>query len=318
MHVFGRIGVALALTATLGLAAVPGAHAGVININAGFGTVGAQVGDHFTLLLGISGLSGASYDSLSAFDLRVSYDQLAASFVGASFVDPASGINQLDLPDQNSFGFLGEAIDDGAGTISAFGLSGNTPDVLDMDQADSFVFLSLQFEALSPSSGAQFALLTSDPFILFGDSYFGELPVTYGNTAVQVAITHGGVVGNVPEPESIVLLLAGLVALGLGRQRLRRATALSLLGAGLALGGAAQADSAKVTTAAVVKPASGNTLNATVVEVKGQRMKIRSSTGVEQWVTTVEPLNDDMVGKRVRGTVRRMGDTQTLESPMFD
>ena len=308
MRVFQAKAAAFVATLATALTCVmPAAQAATVSLTSSASSV--AVGDVFTVRLGISDLSGASGDSLSSFDIALAFDSSAVSWLGFSFDDGASGQNQLDWPEAGSFGFLGDAFDGGAGSIVAFGLSGNSAAELDAQQADAFDFLTLSFRALAPTASALFSLDTSDPALLFVDSDAARLGVAFGSTAATVAIGSGGGTG-VPEPGSAWLVLGALGLLAARRRAARR-----VLGAGaaaLALAGPALA-AEPARTAPQVAPVAG-----TVVQVQGQRMKIKAANGSERWATTGTPLTPQHVGKRVRGDGRAVGDTVLIAKPVFE
>jgi hypothetical protein len=323
MKQIGRIRSVAALLGALVFGAGPAllmpgsAMAGVVSLSSSASSV--TVGESFTLSFQIAGLTGASADSLAAFDLKLGFDAGAVQLTAYGFVDAGSGLNQLDLAEAGSFGFNGDAaLVAGGGAISAFGLSGNSGGLLDSDQADAFVFLTLRFLALADSPAAQFSLDLSDPGLLFADSDSGSLAVSFQNSALSVSI--GPNTGVVPEPSGLALAgLALLACLG-GRRRgaVAAGTALLVLSAPLAF--AADAPAAPKAAAQVTQGAAGKTgaVDGVVVEVLGQRMKVRSADGNEAWFTTSTPLSSDLLNKRVRGQAKPAGDSQMLDAPKFD
>jgi hypothetical protein len=303
---------AAAFVATLATAltcAMPAAQAATVSLTSSASTV--AVGDVFTVRLGIADLSAASGNSLSGFDIALAFDSSAVSWLGFSFDDGASGQNQLDWPEAGGFGFLGDAFGGGPGSIVAFGLSGNSAAELDAQQADAFDFLTLSFQALAPTASALFSLDTSDPALLFVDSDAARLGVSFGSTVATVAI--GGGSTGVPEPGSAWLVLGALGLLAARRQAARRVLGAGAAGvAALALAGPALA-AEPARTAPQVAPVAG-----TVVQVQGQRMKIKAANGSERWATTGTPLTPQHVGKRVRGDGRAVGDTVLIAKPVFE
>lgn len=175
-----------------------------------------NVGDSFSVFFNISGLSSNAGDSLSGFDLSILYDPAVATFSGFSFNDPSSAINQLDLAELGAFPFAGDATAAG-GVIDAFAISGNSPAILDSDQANAFQFLALSFMALAPSAGALISIDLNDPNLLFVDSGSGILPASFQSARASVSIVPSA--QNLPEPATWILLAVGFVALTSLRQR---------------------------------------------------------------------------------------------------
>ncbi|UMR29144.1 PEP-CTERM sorting domain-containing protein [Massilia sp. MB5] len=286
-------------------AALPG-QAAVINLSSSASSV--AVGQSFNVDFRISGLSGAADDSLSGFDLTVMFDSRVLQLTGFSFAD-ANGVNQLDLAEAASFGFLGDAKASGS-LIDVFGLSGNSATVLDAAQTDAFRFLSLNFKALAPSAGAFINLDKFDPEILFVNSGAGGLPINFGSDGVQIAI---GQNTQVPEPGTLLLLLAALPALLLARRRGAAALALS---AGLAatLPASAQqpapAQASKDASAPAAK--AGDAISGQILEIKGQRAQIRMNNGSVQWVSLDTPVSNLLVGAKISGKLVQGGDTLRL------
>ena len=175
-----------------------------------------NVGDSFSVFFNISGLSSNPGDSLSGFDLSILYDPAVTTFSGFSFNDPSSAINQLDLAELGAFPFAGDATAAG-GVIDAFAISGNSPAILDSDQANVFQFLALSFTALAPSAGTLISIDLNDPNLLFVDSGSGILPVTFQSTRASVNVAPSA--PNLPEPATWILLVVGFMALVSLRQR---------------------------------------------------------------------------------------------------
>ncbi|NVD97577.1 PEP-CTERM sorting domain-containing protein [Massilia sp. BJB1822] len=287
-------------------AALPG-QAAVINLSTSASSV--AVGQSFNVDFRISGMSSAAGDSLSGFDLNVLFDSAAVQLTSFSFLDASGSLNQLDLSEAGSFGFLGDAQASG-NSIDVFGLSGNSAAVLDTDQADAFRFLSLNFKALAPSAGTAIGLDLSDPNLLFTDSGAGSLPYTMNGDSVRLAIGQGA---QVPEPGTLLLLLATLPALALLRRRTATALAVS---AGLiaTLPASAQqmapAQASKEASAPFAK--AGDTVSGQILEIKGQRAQIRLSNGSAQWVSLDTPISNLQVGAKISGKLVQGGDTLQL------
>lgn len=173
-----------------------------------------QVGDIITIGLRIDGLTGATYNSLSGFDLDLTFDDTALEFLGVDFVDPTSGINQLDLPG-SLLPFSGDAsvLPGGmglSGRIDLVGVSGNNETDLDAFQAASFQFASLLFKATQLVSSTV-AIDLSDPSLMLLDSGFGDLSTTFGPTSTQISPS----TNRVPETPYRLIALALLLPIGL-------------------------------------------------------------------------------------------------------
>lgn len=316
---------ALLLTATL-MSSPGAANAGTVTLAAGTSSI--KVGDSFTLQVKMSGLSAAPGDSLSGFDLNLKFDNTVSAFVGVDFTDAGSGINQLNQPEAGAFPFIGEAALTGADTVNAFGLSGNSPSLLDAQQLDAFVFLTLRFTALAESSSALFSLNPSDPGLLFADSDSGALAVDFDISRLALNIGPG-TSNPVSEPPALALALAALLLMGRFRRTARspkqragiRSPSLLagtglLLAAGLA--SAAPEPAAKQGSPATVQTTAQSDVTGRVVEVQGQRIKLRSASGSEVWYTVSAPITASIVNKQARGQARPLGDALLLDTPVFD
>jgi len=284
-------------------------------------TSSLAVGEVVSLRLSIADLSAASGSSLGGFDLSLHFDNTAVAWLGFSLVDTASGLNQLDWTEAGSFGFLGDALDTGTGSISAFGLSGNSAAVLDALQADSFDFITFSFLALAPASSALFSIDPTDPALLFVDSDASALAVSFGATSASVTIGAGTAI---PEPSSLLLVLGALGLLLALRQTGARATTRRLAASAAALvlaaaAGPAMADPAKAIPAATAAAALRAPVSGTVVQVQGQRLKVKAADGSERWYTTGTPLTQEHTGKQVRGVSRPVGDAALVViNPVFE
>jgi hypothetical protein len=169
-----------------------------------------DVGEEFDVIFEIDGLTSASMDSLSAFDIDVLFDNTFLSLTGYSFVDSSTGINQLELTELGSLTFDGDVIDLGGGVIDAYGVSGNSDIVLDSNQAGTFTFLTLTFEALSAADNVAIGIDMNDPFLFFLDSWYGDLQIdTMSFTSLQISDSNSA---PVPEPSTLLLIATGIAA----------------------------------------------------------------------------------------------------------
>ena len=204
----GFLGAALVLYVTAS------AGAAVINVQGSGST--STIGGGVTVDLAISGLSSAPNESLSAFDVNVLFNPTVLAFASGSFIDPLTGVNQLQWQERGSFSFLGTADDIGGGTLDVFGVSGNTTAVLDANQANAFIFARLTFRVVAAQS-TTVVLDTLDTNLGFANSGASPLLRAYGSTSVQFVPQ----VVVIPEPSTAVTMsLAALLIATLGRHLL--------------------------------------------------------------------------------------------------
>ena len=290
----------------------------------------ASVGDVFTVWFTVTGLSSASNDSLAGFDLSLSFDSTATRFAGFSFVDGASGLNQLDWVEPGAFAHLGDATLDGISAVRAFGLSGNSATVLDTLQASTFNFLAMKFEALDKPGTANFSVDTSNPNLLFVNSNSGTLNVTFPTMSASIVINN---LTPVPEPATYLLWLTGLAVTLWITHRKRRILPVpgsrslrglcTFLVIGCSIGESLAADRSAVTVdepLAIVVLAQAleqSSVDGVVLEIRGQRLKVRTADGQMRWYTTAAPLGPQLVSKRVQGLIKEVGDTILIERPIF-
>ena len=183
-------------------------HAAEINIFSSQSSV--TTGNTFSVFFEIRGLSAALDDSLSGFDLDVHFDPTLLALSDAVFLDPLTLVNQLDLPEVGSLGFINDQRVE-SGVLDILALSGNSASVLDQTQANAFRFLTLTFTALGPAALATISVDPADLGLLFLNSSAGLLAPTFLQSSASVAITAPGAA--VPEPSSILLLIAGVALL---------------------------------------------------------------------------------------------------------
>ncbi len=308
----GRIGAALLCGSLLALAS--GAQAALVRMGVSDSTV--QVGDEFTLRLGLQRQGGGSASALSAFDLHLDFEAGSAGFLGADFIDPASGLNMLDLAEPAAFPFLGEASELGAGRINAFGLSGNSPDLLDAQQSADFVFLNLHFRALAEDADAWFKLDLNDPGLLFASADGMPMQLRFDSSELSLRfVADNG--HQVAEPPMLALSGLALLLCGLGRRRLGRASALAAGAFAVCLSATAAPPQAAAVQGSAASTAPQ--LEAEVIEVQGQRLKLRDAQGRETWFTLRHKGSAlDLLGKRVRGQVSTLGDAQVFQLSSSD
>lgn len=201
-------------------------NAAVIDVTSSANNI--AVGQTFNINFKISGLSSSAGDSLSGFDIDLNYDNSIFSFVGSSFLDPMSASNQLDLPEAGAFPFAGNASDLGNGKVDAFGLSGNSSGFLDSAQQDQFNFLSLTFKVLASTQSSNFGIDLNDPFFVFLDSSFNDLPLNLAASHTSVSVSTGSP-SAVPLPNSFWLFAsAGLLLVAMRKKMALQAENLQL------------------------------------------------------------------------------------------
>jgi hypothetical protein len=275
------------------------AHAASIDVSPSQSSV--LLGAHYDVRFDISQLTSDTDDSLAGFDLNVKYDPAFVTLVGYSFVDPAYGNNQLDLPDPASLGFVGSV--GGFVPIDVVALSGNQSIVLDDVQANSFRFLTLTFSADHVTSRTDVAIDLKDPDLQLVNPAGAALPVSFKSSVASVAIT-----GAVPEPEVLVQVASGGLVLGLVGWVRRRKGAAALAGA-LMLASTAHAQSS-VTDAPTP-------IDAVVIEVAGTRVKVLTDDARVMWVSTTSGVTADKVGMRIKGEARALGDTIVVSNEVY-
>ena len=281
-------------------------HAATVNVSASPTSV--AVGSLVSVYFDIFGLGP---DELSAYSFAVGYDDTVLGFSGFSFTDPSSRRNELDLPEVTSFGFAGSVSVQGVGVLDAFGLSGNSPAVLDGDQAKSFRYLTLNFDALSASAATQVTVDLAST--VFGDALAAPLNVRFQSTHADITVNAG--VG-IPEPSGLSLCWMAIAGAALAMQRRRRRPVASTIGAAiavatLALSGVALAQPTPQISAGIAQ------IDGIVVKAHGMRQLVRAADGREFWVTVKSKLGSSTVGARVTGQAVTRGDAVEIVNPVY-
>lgn len=178
------------LTAVLGLcffiAALP-SHALMLSLTPTSQSVTSGQNLQFSLIAtGGSGLQ----NSLSVYDVDVSFDPTLLNFTGAVFGDPVLG-NQLDLTGLGTF----TDVVIGAGSVNLFELSFDDPTDLATLQAANFTLATLNFTGLASGTAA------------------------LGLNINVLADESGNALNAVPEPSALALAMIGLFALVTVRAR---------------------------------------------------------------------------------------------------
>ena len=173
-------------------------NANAISIDLVTNKSAVNIGDSLEVAVRISGLNDAGAPSLGVYDLDFNFDNNLFSFNSISWGDSTQG-NQLDL---SGFGSLQDSTSSN-GWLNLFELSFD--DALDLNQfqAGEFTLFSVLLNTIAVGTG-NFSLIANS----LGDAYGDELFVDEINeTQVRV----GSI--SVPEPSSVLLLLAGLLAI---------------------------------------------------------------------------------------------------------
>jgi hypothetical protein len=164
-------------------------------------------GDSFDVDVVVSGLEQSGLDEIvSAYDLFIGYD---SSILSATAVSFGAYLDDVLFP---GFTLQGEDLNT-AGQISISESSLITDDdFLAVQQPDAFTLATLSFEALG--AGISDLVFDLHPLLGINNDVKGRkadlIPVTMGTGAVSVASKPI----SVPEPDSLMLMLAGFLILG--------------------------------------------------------------------------------------------------------
>ena len=171
-------------------------NANAISIDLITDNANVTLGDNVEVQVRISGLDGTT--ALGAYDVDFNYDASLFSISNIIWGDSVQG-NQLDLL---GFGSLQDS-NNGSGWLNLFELSFDDVFTLESLQASEFTLFSILLNTLAIGSG-DFSLTAN----IFGDANGNELMIDQINNT-QVNITNV----SVPEPSTILLLMAGLFAI---------------------------------------------------------------------------------------------------------
>jgi hypothetical protein len=163
------------------------------------------VGDPVDVGLVISGLGNYFPDSLSTFDLDVSFNPAILAFNSVAFGDPALG-DQLDLWGLGSW----TEVAPGVGMVNLYELSFDLPMDLDTLQIGDFTLATLTFDTLALGTSSLDISVWS-----LGDAY--AVPPT-------LDLVESGSINVVPEPATMLLFGSGLAGLGFLRRRRKKTT----------------------------------------------------------------------------------------------
>lgn len=170
-----------------------------------------KVGDSIDIYFDISELSSDIGDSLSGFEFDTFFDSNVLLFESFSFSAPLNG-NQLDFDaiDPSSFGFFGEISNPFAGQLSSFAISGNSDEVLDINQVDDFRFLRLSFTALRSAVDTELAIDASTSIFTFGQNSLTNTSFDTSSILLTVEASAGQPPAAVPTPNIIWMFISSL------------------------------------------------------------------------------------------------------------
>ncbi len=170
------------------------------SINIGFNTQ-SQSATALEIAVVVSGLSDASAPSLGSYDLDIQFDGAHLAFVGAVFGDPLLG-NQLDVLNFGANAVAADLI--APGLLNLFELSLDTPQDLNLLQADTFTLATLSFDIVN-TGGSQLTIAIN----ALGDADGNAL----------AAITTPATISAIPLPSAFWLMLGGLTMLSAKSRR---------------------------------------------------------------------------------------------------
>jgi hypothetical protein len=170
-------------------------------ITIGFHSISHEVpvGSTVDVELFISGLEDYLPESLSTFDLDVSFEPTILAFSSVAFGDPVLS-DQLDLFGLGSITSFDDTV---FGVVNLFELSLDPPTDLDSLQAGSFTIATLTFKTLGVGTSS---LDIIDIWAL-GDA--NGNPILWSAGDIK-----SGSISSVPEPASVLLLASGLAGMG--------------------------------------------------------------------------------------------------------
>lgn len=208
MSILRTLAAATAAAAIIGTAA---ADAATVDVTTTADTV--AVGDTFEVRLAFS--AGTLDEFLAGVDAAFDYDGDLFEFVGASFVDDTTGLNQLDLPgDGDNIGGFFEATAVSDGDLAVAAVSGNDFSYLQANQADDFTVFSLEFLAENVGTGTIGLSMVFDAFIdVFDDVNGDPIEFSFLNQSVTVDVAP------IPLPSAMIFMLTGAAGL-FARRRL--------------------------------------------------------------------------------------------------
>ena len=183
-------------------------HAGAVVLSLEPSSQIAGPGDSVSLDLVISGLGNGAPDSLGDFDIDISFDASALSFLGYTLGTSLGDVGLGEAFD-GSFGDLG------GGLVNLAEVSLLFPFELDALQADTFTLATLDFsvDVLAPGDSTTVDI---DTVWALGDGFGLPLTVDAANSAV---IRNAAV----PEPSLLALVALGLTGVGFASRRRKSA-----------------------------------------------------------------------------------------------